>query len=46
MGLMNKVLQRPKTERPSLLLVGGYPEAVARVPDIGKRLLEEITILL
>ena len=46
MGLMSKVLQRPKTERPSLLLVVGYPEAVARVPDIGKRLLEEITILL
>ncbi|MEJ6705734.1 MAG: hypothetical protein QNL15_16230 [Pseudomonadales bacterium] len=43
---MNKALQQPKTERPSLLLVVGYPEAVARVPDIGKRLLEEITILL
>jgi hypothetical protein len=45
MGLMNKVLQRLRTELPSLLLVVGYPEAVARVPDIGKRLLEEITIL-
>jgi len=41
MGFIIKILQRPNTERPFLLLVVGYPEEGAKVPDIGKKLLDE-----
>jgi len=42
MGFLNDVLGRPANERPFLLLVVGYPAADARVPDIGKKSLQEI----
>ncbi|RMI19225.1 MAG: nitroreductase family protein [Calditrichaeota bacterium] len=42
MGFLNQILNRPKNERPFLLLVVGYPAADARVPDITKKPLEEI----
>ena len=42
MGFLNEVLDRPKNERPFLLLVVGYPEEGALVPDISKKSLEEI----
>jgi iodotyrosine deiodinase len=43
MGFLNEILQRPRSERPFLLLVVGYPEEDAMVPDIGKKPLSEIT---
>ncbi len=37
-----KFLDRPKNERPFLLLVVGYPADDAKVPDIKKKDLKEI----
>lgn len=46
MGFLNEVLGRPDNERPFLLLVVGYPAGDARVPDIDKKPLEEISTFL
>tara|TARA_B100000315_G_scaffold235557_1_gene250602 strand:- start:4596 stop:5288 length:693 start_codon:yes stop_codon:yes gene_type:complete len=43
MRFLNKILQRPEQERPFLLLVVGYPEKNAKVPDIQRKSLPEIT---
>jgi nitroreductase len=37
MNFLNKILGRPGNERPFLLLVVGYPEKDAKVPDIKKK---------
>lgn len=42
MGFLNEVLGRPPNERPFLLLVVGYPDEDAVVPDISRKSLEEI----
>ena len=42
MGFLNEILGRPKSERPFLLLVVGYPGDDARVPDIARKSLAEI----
>jgi nitroreductase len=41
MKFLNDILGRPKSERPFLLLVVGYPADDARVPDIGRKDLDE-----
>ncbi|MCP4301409.1 MAG: nitroreductase family protein [Gammaproteobacteria bacterium] len=41
MKFLNDILGRPKSERPFLLLVVGYPADDARVPDISRNSLEE-----
>ena len=41
MKFLNEILGRPKSERPFLLLVVGYPADDARVPDIGRKSLDE-----
>ena len=43
MKFLNEILGRPKSERPFLLLVVGYPSRDARVPDIGRKALAEFT---
>ena len=43
MKFLNGILERPKSERPFLLLVVGYPADDARVPDIERKPLEEFT---
>jgi len=43
MKFLNKILGRPDSERPFLLLVTGYPKTDARVPDISKFPLEKTT---
>ena len=43
MGFLNKIFKRPKNERPFLLLVAGYAEKGAQVPDIQKMSLGEIS---
>ena len=43
MGFLNKIFKRPKNERPFLLLVAGYAEKEAQVPDIQKFSLNEIS---
>ena len=42
MGFLNKILERPKNERPFLLLVVGHPAEDARVPDIKRKDISEI----
>jgi hypothetical protein len=42
MGFLNEILDRPKNERPFLLLVAGYPKEGVKVPDITKKSLDEI----
>lgn len=41
MRFLNEILGRPKSERPFLLLVVGYPADDAKVPDIKRKSLEE-----
>ena len=41
MGFLNEILNRPKSERPFLLLVTGYPAEGATVPDISRKDLDE-----
>ncbi len=43
MKFLNEILGRPKSERPFLLLVVGYPADDARVPDISRKELDEFT---
>jgi hypothetical protein len=42
MRFLNEILDRPANERPFLLLVVGYPEEGAVVPDIERKALAEI----
>ena len=42
MKFLNEILGRPKTERPFLLLVVGYPAADCEVPDITRKSLDAI----
>ena len=46
MNFLNEILERPKNERPFLLLVVGYPAKDATVPDIKKKKLDEISSFL
>jgi nitroreductase len=43
MGFLNRLFDRPAHERPFLLLVAGYPAEGARVPDIERKALNEIS---
>ena len=42
MKFLNEILERPTSERPFLLLVVGYPEEGAVVPDIDRKSLDAI----
>jgi nitroreductase len=42
MAFLNEILDRPSNERPSILLVVGYPSDSAKVPKLTKKPLEEI----
>jgi nitroreductase len=46
MKFLNRILERPAHERPFLLVVTGYPAADVRVPDIGRKPLEQIAVFL
>jgi iodotyrosine deiodinase len=41
MGFLNQLLGRPAQEKPFLILVVGYPDGEACVPDISKKSSEE-----
>ena len=43
MGFLNEICERPENERAFILLVAGYPADDARVPDIQRKPLSEIT---
>lgn len=42
MAFLNRILGRPRRERPYLIVVAGYPAPDARVPDIRRKRLEDI----
>jgi len=42
MGFLNEILERPKNERPFLILVVGHPAKDAKVPDIKRKDINEI----
>lgn len=42
MKFLNKILDRPDTEKPLMVIVTGYPAPDARVPDITRKHLSEI----
>jgi len=42
MGFLSNILNRPKNEKPYLLIPVGYPAEGARVPNITKKLLSEV----
>lgn len=42
MGFLNQILQRPKNEKPFLLIPVGYPAPGAKVPNLKKKSLDEI----
>jgi len=44
MGFLQEILERPKNEKPYLLIPVGYPKEGARVPDIHRKSLEQILI--
>ena len=41
MKFLNKILARPSTEKPLMVIVIGYPKEGARVPDIQRKILNE-----
>jgi len=41
MKFLNTILERPSTEKPLMVIVTGYPEEGARVPDIHRKALNE-----
>lgn len=43
MNFLTKILDRPENERPFLLIPVGYPASDAKVPDLERRPLEEIS---
>jgi iodotyrosine deiodinase len=43
MGFLNRILRRPPHEKPFVLLVVGHPAEDARVPDIARKPLSEIS---
>ena len=46
MKFLNKILERPSSEKPSMILVVGYPTEDARVPDINRKSLTGIASFL
>lgn len=46
MGFLRDLLGRPKSERAVMIVVAGYPNEQARVPDIDRKSLSEIAIFM
>jgi iodotyrosine deiodinase len=42
MKFLSEILERPKNEKPFVLIPVGYPATAARVPDIKRKPLAEI----
>lgn len=45
MGFLSKILRRPRNEKPFLLLPVGYPAAGCMVPDLERKSLEEVILI-
>tara|TARA_R110002124_G_scaffold196642_1_gene363712 strand:- start:107 stop:781 length:675 start_codon:yes stop_codon:yes gene_type:complete len=46
MNFLANILERPENEKPFLLLPVGYPAEDAKVPDLARRPLEEVSVFL
>ena len=46
MGFLTRILDRPANERPFLLIPVGYPAPDAQVPEIGKKTLDDVMVVL
>jgi nitroreductase len=46
MGFLARILERPRNERPFLLLPVGYPAADCAVPDLVRKSLDEVAVFL
>lgn len=46
MNFLNDLLGRPKSEKPFLLLIAGYPEEGAQVPELSKKPFGEIATMI
>lgn len=46
MGFLNRILNRPPHEKPYLLIPVGYPAPGARVPDIEKKALDRVMVVM
>jgi hypothetical protein len=44
MGFLSRTLDRPKNERPFVLLPVGYPADDCRVPDLSRKPLAEVAV--
>ncbi len=44
MNFLEKILERPSNERAVLLIPVGYPAADTKVPDLGRKPLEEVSV--
>lgn len=44
MNFLSKILERPKNEKPFLLIPVGYPSEDAKVPDLKRKKLEEVAV--
>lgn len=44
MGFLSEILERPRNERPYILFPVGFPAEGARVPNIGKKDLAEVSV--
>jgi iodotyrosine deiodinase len=42
MGFLSRILERPRNEKPYLLLPVGYPAPGCRVPDLARKPLAEV----
>jgi nitroreductase len=45
MGFLREILERPKNEKPFLLIPVGWPAEGCRVPDIAKKPLEQVMVV-
>ncbi len=46
MSFLNRILKRPDNEKPFLILVTGYPAAEAALPDIKRKILQEVAVFI
>ncbi len=46
MGFLNEILERPRNERPYLLLVAGFPADNCRVPELQKKSVNQVSSFL
>lgn len=44
MGFLGEILERPENEKAMLVMPVGYPAADARVPDLDRKPLDEVSV--